>query len=292
MGTLVHLCLCLIHAWLYFFICPFSLGCWIRMGSEKHRQFLKSTCAYLSALLTSPCLTTFSIGFQPSHVGTRPGLFLRLLNTAQLTYPKPLYQLLLSDRILGMTLVPQGKVWNYGIGLTQMWSPTMGYSMTLDTPLTFWAEQHRPAAFLTVRVFSDRIIDLAYELTYPLTCSSPTLKLETTAPMWKIVLHNHLHITYTIFYTFSLTSASLYLYATSILNTCYATFHEHYRYYQARVHDWYQFERLRLRLLKYLTSIACVRMDNQKTLQPIPNTHSTSQIFQSIHRNITIIRLG
>jgi pre-mRNA-processing factor 8 len=41
-------------------------------------------------------------------------------------------------------------VWNYGIGLTQLWSPTMSYSMTLDTPLLFWAEEHRPAAFLTV----------------------------------------------------------------------------------------------------------------------------------------------
>ncbi|TDL13116.1 PROCT-domain-containing protein, partial [Rickenella mellea] len=59
-------------------------------------------------------------------------------------------QLLLSDRILGMTLVPEGKVWNYGIGLTQMWSPNLGYAMTLDTPLLFWAEQHRPAAFLSV----------------------------------------------------------------------------------------------------------------------------------------------
>jgi hypothetical protein len=26
----------------------------------------------------------------------------------------------------------------------------MSYSMTLDTPLHFWAEEHRPAAFLTV----------------------------------------------------------------------------------------------------------------------------------------------
>ena len=59
-------------------------------------------------------------------------------------------QLLLSDRILGMTLVPEGKVWNYGIGLTQLWSSSIGYSMTLDTPLLFWAEEHRPAAFLTV----------------------------------------------------------------------------------------------------------------------------------------------
>jgi len=58
-------------------------------------------------------------------------------------------QLLLSDRILGMTLVPEGKVWNYGIGLTQLWSPSLPYAMTLDTPLLFWAEEHRPAAFLT-----------------------------------------------------------------------------------------------------------------------------------------------
>ncbi|KAF8188311.1 U5-snRNA binding site 2 of PrP8-domain-containing protein [Mycena galopus ATCC 62051] len=58
-------------------------------------------------------------------------------------------QLLLSDRILGMTLVPEERVWNYGIGLTQLWAPNLSYSMTLDTPLLFWAEEHRPAAFLT-----------------------------------------------------------------------------------------------------------------------------------------------
>jgi pre-mRNA-processing factor 8 len=62
-------------------------------------------------------------------------------------------QLLLSDRILGMTLVPEGRVWNYGIGLTQLWSPNIPYSITLDTPLLFWAEEHRPAAFLTVSYF-------------------------------------------------------------------------------------------------------------------------------------------
>ncbi|KAF7291692.1 Pre-mrna-processing-splicing factor 8 [Mycena chlorophos] len=58
-------------------------------------------------------------------------------------------QLLLSDRILGMTLVPEGKVWNYGIGLTNLWAPNIGYSMVLDTPSLFWAEEHRPAAFLS-----------------------------------------------------------------------------------------------------------------------------------------------
>lgn len=62
-------------------------------------------------------------------------------------------QLLLSDRVLGMTLVPEGRVWNYGIGLTQLWSPNLSYSMTIDTPLLFWAEEHRPAAFLTVSMF-------------------------------------------------------------------------------------------------------------------------------------------
>ena len=64
-------------------------------------------------------------------------------------------QLLLSDRILGMTLVPEGKVWNYGIGLTNLWMPNLSYSMTLDTPLMFWAEQHRPQTFLTVSVIID-----------------------------------------------------------------------------------------------------------------------------------------
>ncbi|KAJ3821798.1 U5 snRNP-specific protein [Lentinula raphanica] len=58
-------------------------------------------------------------------------------------------QLLLSDRILAMTLVPEGRVWNYGIGLTQLWTPSLSYSMTLDTPLPFWAEEHRPNTFLT-----------------------------------------------------------------------------------------------------------------------------------------------
>lgn len=58
-------------------------------------------------------------------------------------------QLLLSDRILGMSLVPEGKVWNYGIGLTQLWAANIPYSVVLDTPLPFWAEAHRPAAFLT-----------------------------------------------------------------------------------------------------------------------------------------------
>ncbi|CCO29056.1 Pre-mRNA-processing-splicing factor 8 AltName: Full=Splicing factor Prp8 [Rhizoctonia solani AG-1 IB] len=58
-------------------------------------------------------------------------------------------QLLLSDRILGMTLTPEGRVWNYGVGLAQMWTANLPYHIVLDTPLPFWAEQHRPNAFLS-----------------------------------------------------------------------------------------------------------------------------------------------
>jgi len=58
-------------------------------------------------------------------------------------------QLLSSGRILGMTLVPKGRPWNYGIGLTQVWTP-LPYRMVLCTPLLSWAEKHRPAAFIYV----------------------------------------------------------------------------------------------------------------------------------------------
>jgi len=57
-------------------------------------------------------------------------------------------QLLLSDRILGATLVPEGRAWNYSVGLTQQFAPSMPYALTLDAPLGFWAEEHRPAPFL------------------------------------------------------------------------------------------------------------------------------------------------
>ena len=91
-------------------------------------------------------------------------------------------QLLLSDRILGMTLVPEGRVWNYGIGLTQLWSPNIPFAMILDTPLLFWAEEHRPAAFLTVS------FDHYLTLCVSLTCqclphrSSQILKLARILP--------------------------------------------------------------------------------------------------------------
>jgi pre-mRNA-processing factor 8 len=57
-------------------------------------------------------------------------------------------QLLLSDRILGSTLVPEGGAWNYGVGLTQSWTDKIAYNMTLDRPENFWAAIHRPSAFL------------------------------------------------------------------------------------------------------------------------------------------------
>ena len=45
-----------------------------------------------------------------------------------------------------MTLVPEGGVWNYGVGLTQSWSDKIAYNMTLDKPESFWAPCHRPVS--------------------------------------------------------------------------------------------------------------------------------------------------
>jgi pre-mRNA-processing factor 8 len=95
-------------------------------------------------------------------------------------------QLLLSDRILGMTLVPEGRVWNYGIGLTQLWSPNLSYAMTLDTPLLFWAEEHRPAAFLTVSVIVLSLSVLENDIIDSLLIWN---KVKTVL-MWRIVSHD------------------------------------------------------------------------------------------------------
>ena len=96
-------------------------------------------------------------------------------------------QLLLSDRILGMTLVPEGRIWNYGIGLTQLWSANMNYAVQLDTPLLFWAEEHRPAAFLSVSSHHGMEV-LVHTLTCVLSSSLPISKPEMTAPMSIITL--------------------------------------------------------------------------------------------------------
>lgn len=79
-------------------------------------------------------------------------------------------QLLLSDCILGMTLVPEGRVWNYGIGLTQMWTPSLPYQMSLDTPLLFWAEEHRPAAFLSVSELTTLFFFVLWLMDTPTVC--------------------------------------------------------------------------------------------------------------------------
>jgi len=58
-------------------------------------------------------------------------------------------QLLLSDRILGTTLVPTDGAWNFGLSLSAQWTPTMKYSLQLAPPAAFWDEIHRPQNFLT-----------------------------------------------------------------------------------------------------------------------------------------------
>ena len=58
-------------------------------------------------------------------------------------------QLLLSDRILGTTLVPSDGPWNYGLSLSAQWTPGIKYNVQLSPPAAFWDEVHRPQNFLT-----------------------------------------------------------------------------------------------------------------------------------------------
>ncbi|PWN94126.1 putative PRP8-U5 snRNP protein, pre-mRNA splicing factor [Acaromyces ingoldii] len=58
-------------------------------------------------------------------------------------------QLLLSDRILGTTLVPVDRVWNYGLSLSATWTPTMKTQYTVDRPPSFWDEMHHSHVFLS-----------------------------------------------------------------------------------------------------------------------------------------------
>jgi pre-mRNA-processing factor 8 len=89
-------------------------------------------------------------------------------------------QLLLSDRILGMTLVPEGGVWNYGVGLTQSWNEKIAYNMTLDKPESFWAPCHRPVSLplLTLMASADHARTLS---------STLLLWKVTILRMWRIV---------------------------------------------------------------------------------------------------------
>ena len=58
-------------------------------------------------------------------------------------------QLLLSDRILGTTLVPVDGVWNYGLSLSAQWTPNIKYGVQLAPPASYWDEIHRPQNFLS-----------------------------------------------------------------------------------------------------------------------------------------------
>lgn len=58
-------------------------------------------------------------------------------------------QLLLSDRILGTTLVPLDRVWNYGLSLSAAWSPNIKTQYTVDRPIGFWDEAHHSHVFLS-----------------------------------------------------------------------------------------------------------------------------------------------
>jgi len=57
-----------------------------------------------------------------------------------------------------MILVPEGRVWNYGIELTQLWSSNISYNMILDTSLLFWAEERHHAACLTMSFKKDLVL--------------------------------------------------------------------------------------------------------------------------------------
>ena len=109
-------------------------------------------------------------------------------------------QLLLSDRILGMTLVPEGRVWNYGVGLTQLWSTNLHYSVQLDTPLLFWAEEHRPTAFLSVS-FALRLSRGYFYLLIVFPSSSRTWRLEMIALMSKILSRRSYRCWVSVYYS-------------------------------------------------------------------------------------------
>ncbi|PWN42662.1 putative PRP8-U5 snRNP protein, pre-mRNA splicing factor [Ceraceosorus guamensis] len=71
-------------------------------------------------------------------------------------------QLLLSDRILGTTLMPAGPnaPWNYGLSLSAQFAPSMKTTYELNTIPSFWDERHRPQNFLN---FTDAAMEVGDE---------------------------------------------------------------------------------------------------------------------------------
>lgn len=65
-------------------------------------------------------------------------------------------QLLLSDRILGTTLVPVERTWNHALSLGALWTPNIQTQYVLDRPLSFWDEAHNSQVFLS---FTDGNLD-------------------------------------------------------------------------------------------------------------------------------------
>ncbi|PLW11182.1 hypothetical protein PCANC_10441 [Puccinia coronata f. sp. avenae] len=75
-------------------------------------------------------------------------------------------QLLLSDRILGSTFVPQDGIWNYWVGLGPRFQRTTEYTMTLaGQPIPFRDPSDRPnhfSAFQNIAVEEEAMIESAY----------------------------------------------------------------------------------------------------------------------------------
>lgn len=93
-------------------------------------------------------------------------------------------QLLLSDRILGSTLVPTGDVWNYSVGLGQLFTPQMSYSVTLGTPKPFWDECHRCVALASsLKVLAEPD---SFSFLVRLPSSASLLSRAMTTPIMKI----------------------------------------------------------------------------------------------------------
>lgn len=57
-------------------------------------------------------------------------------------------QLLLSDRILGTTITPMDKIWNYSLSLSSHWTPNIKTTYVVERPISFWDEAHNSLVYL------------------------------------------------------------------------------------------------------------------------------------------------